>query len=532
MKSLPNNPNLDHLKRQAKTLLADLRSGKPEAVQRFQTSLPAAVGKDAERLAGLRLHDAQSCIAREYGFVSWGDLSTFVDRARARLSDEVTVATKFAHLAYAGGITKGLDKPQPAQAAQILSLLKEFGPLDPWIACAAGEATIVREAIDRDTTWISRSGGPLTLPPLVAAAHSRLVHLPEHKPGIHATIRLLLDAGADPNQSVLGRWPPEADGSPSQHRLSALYGAAGVNHDPLLTRMLLDAGANPNDNESLYHSIEAGDPELVQLLLDAGAIVQGTNALYHALDYDDLDTFMLLLTHTKTVDEPSMGPLLHWAIKRRRSVGHVQAILDAGGTTDGASALAHRCGLVDVAALLGSTAQELQGDADRFVAACARADGDEARRLKKRHPRFPAALDETQLKILPELAASGCHDAVTLMVELGWPLDIRGGEWSASALNQAVFRGDARLASTLLEHGSTWTEDHGFGDNACGTLSWASINRPEPDGDWVGCARALVANGMPAATRDPTNPEIVLVGGERRQFSEEVTQYLLSVGFT
>jgi hypothetical protein len=55
-------------------------------------------------------------------------------------------------------------------------------------------------------------------------------------------IAMLLKAGGDPNQV----WSLQAE-----HPLSALYGAAGRNHDPEMTAMLLAAGANPNDGESL-----------------------------------------------------------------------------------------------------------------------------------------------------------------------------------------------------------------------------------------------------------------------------------------
>ena len=40
-------------------------------------------------------------------------------------------------------------------------------------------------------------------------------------------------------------------------RMSALYGAAGVKHDPELTRVLLEAGADTDDGESLYHAAYA-----------------------------------------------------------------------------------------------------------------------------------------------------------------------------------------------------------------------------------------------------------------------------------
>ena len=51
--------------------------------------------------------------------------------------------------------------------------------------------------------------------------------------------------------------------------MSALYGAAGVAHDPELTRVLLEAGANPDDGESLYHSTES--PSTACLALAARA---------------------------------------------------------------------------------------------------------------------------------------------------------------------------------------------------------------------------------------------------------------------
>ncbi|WP_204267720.1 hypothetical protein, partial [Citrobacter koseri] len=71
--------------------------------------------------------------------------------------------------------------------------------------------------------------------------------------GLRTCARLLLAAGADPNQRIDSRWPPASLAAPDpDYPLSALYGAAGNNHDAALTEMLLAAGADPNDNESLY----------------------------------------------------------------------------------------------------------------------------------------------------------------------------------------------------------------------------------------------------------------------------------------
>ncbi|EGC98566.1 hypothetical protein B1M_40963, partial [Burkholderia sp. TJI49] len=120
-------------------------------------------------------------------------------------------------------------------------------------------------------------------------------------------------------------------------------------------------------------------------------------------------------------------------------------------------------------------------------------------------------------------------DTVQVMVELGWPLDARGGDWDATALNHAVFRGNAALTAFLLSHGASWRETQGFGSDVLGTLSWASVNEPADVGepDWAACARALVAHGLPAAVRDPSDPERVLIDGRSMRFSEAVTEVLL-----
>ena len=80
VKDLPHRPDIGHLKKQAKELLALCRGNDPAATARFREALPAAAGKSDATIAalGLRLHDAQSCIAREYGFASWADLQGFV----------------------------------------------------------------------------------------------------------------------------------------------------------------------------------------------------------------------------------------------------------------------------------------------------------------------------------------------------------------------------------------------------------------------------------------------------------------------
>lgn len=84
-KQLPARPNLDHLRRQAKKLLASLEARDPKAVAVILKHLPSAKRmSEAEVLeTKLRLADAQSVIARESGFASWPNLARHVEQLRS-----------------------------------------------------------------------------------------------------------------------------------------------------------------------------------------------------------------------------------------------------------------------------------------------------------------------------------------------------------------------------------------------------------------------------------------------------------------
>src|SRR5215510_5830303 len=89
-RELPARPNLDNLKKQAKSLLDAAKARDADALRRFAV-LPSLADMSLEEIAAadLALHDAQSAIAREHGFASWNAMR---DEIEARtLSFEAAV---------------------------------------------------------------------------------------------------------------------------------------------------------------------------------------------------------------------------------------------------------------------------------------------------------------------------------------------------------------------------------------------------------------------------------------------------------
>jgi hypothetical protein len=81
VRNLPPNPNLEHLKYQAKDLLKAHGARNPEIAQRLREFHPRFNRTSDKTIfdADLHLSDAQLAIAREYGFPSWARLKAHVE---------------------------------------------------------------------------------------------------------------------------------------------------------------------------------------------------------------------------------------------------------------------------------------------------------------------------------------------------------------------------------------------------------------------------------------------------------------------
>jgi ankyrin repeat protein len=423
--------NVEQLRKQAKELVRDARAGDERALARLQGRGPT-------------LAHAQLVLAREHGYPSWPAL----------------VAS---HEASAEAFVLAATGRQRTRAEAMLAARPGIAG-DPWAALTLGRG------------WRgdpNEPGGPRGWAPILYVCHSCF-------PSV-ALARELLRRGADPNASFENEY-----GS-----MSALYGAAGVAHDPELTRVLLDAGADPNDNESLYHATESASTACLELLLAHGAEPRGTNALAHALDDERLDHVRLLL---EAGADPNEHAHVAHAVRRGRGPELVRLLAEHGADLDRPGGETWRGNVPlrtpyrharlrardDVAETLAELGASTDVDpADAAVEALARGE-------RPTTP-LPETFDVDQQEVIV-LAALGGH--VEAVVDAVGP-DFRGvvgGSPEGSLLQHAAWVGDAALVERLL----------GLGAAPEGGLGWAahgSRNHRASGRDYVAVAELLVAAG-------------------------------------
>src|SRR5205823_589347 len=227
-KSLPPRPNLDQLKRQAKELL---QAGRAPA-----------------------LHDAQTLIAREYGFASWNKLREHVE--------EVTLEFDAAVNEFLEAATDGRGD----RAERILALHPKIAAANLHTALVLGDADAVQARLERDPSLATKTGGPRDWQPIHYVCYTALAHdSPTRAEGLAAIARRLIALGIDPNT----RFPW------LHHNVyrPVLWGASRVARSLPLVQALLDAGADPNDGVTLPLAASAGDMPVLEALRAHGADV-------------------------------------------------------------------------------------------------------------------------------------------------------------------------------------------------------------------------------------------------------------------
>jgi ankyrin repeat protein len=489
---LPDEPNFEQLRKQAKDLRRAVLAGDPGALAEVAEHFPGGT-------AEVPLRTAQLVVARRYGFASWGRLKRHVEiierygRFPDRDQDDGALDDTFlrlACLAYAD-----VDRPERwAQARRLVAEHPEITAGSVHAAAAAADTAALRRILDANPAAACLEGGPHRWEPLVYLAYAR------HDPAMQAdqaltAVRLLLDAGADPNAGYLwhGHYPFTV--------LTGLFGEGELGpvrqprhpHSLSLVRLVLEAGADPNDGQALYNRMFEPGNDHLELLFEFGLGTGDGGPWRRRLDVLD------------TPGEMVRGQLA-WAITHGMTervqllVSHgvdVASRFDGGATTTSMAATTGHADLVDYLVAHGAPPLDLD-PADAFIAAVLAADRAALDRLGSEHPGLADQVRSVRPALITWAAACGRPAAVEILAELGFDVNAKGRTdvpsdqpWQ-TALHKAAEDGNLELARTLLRLGADPDiRDHRFNGTP---LGWARyfgqeelaallepLTGPEPD---------------------------------------------------
>ena len=437
-RQLPDNANLDNLKKQAKSLLKLIKQADPSSLSRIKPFF-----NDPE---GISLQGAQLVIARDYGFSSWRKLRQHLESdTPGRQQSPDQIANEF--LQYVVLIYSETERADPARfehAADVLNDHPDILDENIYVACAAGDVDKVKRMLTDDGTLVNQKGGYHHWEPLMYAAYSRLAGA-----DTLSVARLLLDAGANPNAHYM--WG-------GQYRFTALTGVFGQGEGgPIrlpehpqcetFARLLLSTGANPNDSQSAYNRCFEDDNLYLELLLEYGLTESDPNNWLLEVDGELIEhpqsTLRFQLNHAISSGKFERVKLL---------VEHGMNLdFDNDGKTPYQTALLS--GHKDIADYLANHGAEVTTlePVDQLQMALLSADEEKATELISDDASLVEQVQETYPNLLEKAVDLDRSDAIRQMVNVGFDVNRVTGR---TALHQAAWHGNISMIKLLLELGA------------------------------------------------------------------------------
>lgn len=482
-RTLPERPDLEQQKKQAKELLRSFRDGDAGAIARVRAELP-----DKERIT---LADAQFVLAREYGFASW---TTLKERVLSASEARRSPLERF---------KRAVERQDPIELRRVLTESAEarahiddtiFGFGGTALLAVGGDVEMVRVLLElgadpnKKSDWWA--GG---FHPLYDARGQ--------------TVELLLEAGAVPDACALAHLDRPDDLALMLNRdPHPVHERGGDGKTPLhfarsirVVDLLLERGADIDARDVDHRSTAAEwmigqDPkdrrgDLARYLVDRGASCDVFLAA--ALGLTDRARSMvrenpgLLALRTSQGEygekPPSSYHIYQWTIGPSVTPLQVASKFGHDATT--------------------RAMEEFATPTQRLLLACHRGDRATALAIVAANPGIVANLEGADRRALTDEAWAPNAPAVALMMELGFDPSVQSvtGPGGGNALHCAAWEGSVAAVTFILKHErgralvnsreSTWN----------GTpLSWCchgSGNCGNPGANHAEVARLLIAAG-------------------------------------
>lgn len=432
-KSLPSRPSLEQLRNQAKDLRKQFLAGERAAVERVCEIDPAYKKSSAE---GIRLHDAQRVIAREYGFASWPKLKEHVESILLETGEPMELLKQAFHADDAPWLRKLL-----AHYPQFKALINEpIGPFDsPAIINVRSREMldVLLEAgadINAKSRWWAGGFGLLhgAEPDLAAYAIQRGATVDVHAAARLGLLEKLREFVSTDPRLVHARG---GDGQTPLHFASTTEIAA----------ILLEHGADI-DARDLDHESTAAQwmikerQNVARFLVERGcktdilmAAALGDAALVRKHLDADADCIHLRVTDEcfPKVNPKAGGTIYQWTL----------------GWYVSPHELAKQFGHGDVFRLLME-----RSPADvKLIAACWVGDEAIVQSLLQANPKLGASLSAAYQRHIAHAARNNNLGAVRLMLAAGLPVAALG-QHRATPLHWAAFQGNAEMAQEILRY--------------------------------------------------------------------------------
>ena len=465
-RKLPQKPNLEYLKKQAKELLRSTQRGK--------------------------LADAQLALANEYGFPKWTDLKAHVQALALSPAEALKAAVCDSDAARVREVLKQypdlrarIDDPLPdygfgqhalfaavqrSDRATIDVLLRAGANIRKRTEWWAGGFGVLDECDPSLLEFLSERGAVMDvhaasrlgmMPKLrdLVAADPGIVHArggdgqtPLHFASTMAVAAFLLSNGAEIDARDV-----DHESTPAQYMLRVEHKRHYPRDRQDVARYLISRGCRTD----ILMAAALGDADLVR----------------RHLDNDPACIRMSVSEEWFPKENPRAGGTIYiWTLGAHRT----------------AHAVARDFGHEDVFQLLVErTPEDL-----KLSLACELGDAAVFHEFLSKHPNAAKTLSEADQRKLPNAAQTNNTEAVRLMLEAGWPVDAPG-EMGATALHWAGFNGNAAMTREILRfHPTLELESWEYKGTPLGWAVFGSGNGWHRDtGDYVGTVNALLDAG-------------------------------------